>query len=81
MNPWIIVALIAFVGFILYDKLRARLIEAAPLEEIVVTATRKPDLPYAYYFCRAKHPDITEHGEFFRCYRGNMSLVQVGQKP
>jgi len=45
------------------------LIDRAPLEEIVVTVERLPELPVPYYLCAHLYPLITDHGKFMKCYR------------
>jgi len=69
MKRWYFLAAITAFFTWGYWSMEQFLIDQYPLEEIVVTVEKIPELPVPYYLCKHLYPLITQHGQMMKCYR------------
>ena len=69
LGPFVALALVALFFTWGYLSMKQELIKRRPLEEIVITSVKLPELPVPYYLCRHLYPLITQHGQMMKCYR------------
>ena len=53
-----------------FGRFEQILIDAVPLGEVTVTETKRPEWPSHYFLCKRLYADITQHGRFMKCIRG-----------
>ena len=53
-----------------FERFEQKLIDAAPLDEVTVTETKRPEWPSHYFLCQRLYANVTQHGRFMRCIRG-----------
>ena len=53
-----------------FERFEQKLIDAAPLREVAVTETKRPEWPSHYFLCKRLYAEITQHGRFMKCIRG-----------
>ncbi len=53
-----------------FERFEQRLIDEAPLREVTVTETKRPEWPSHYFLCKRLYAEVTQHGRFMKCIRG-----------
>ncbi len=72
MKRWFTLFLISIAGLVIFDKFQTRIIQAHPLEEVVVKQEKQPEWPSHDFICKRLYQDITQHGQFMRCIRADI---------